>query len=255
MCPISRRLLLILAACGALPLAAEATLVTINNPSFEDPITSPATFSGGMTFGPTGWTVYNSGATDNDRYFGVWNPTTTNSYTDPVPDGANVGVVFLNNPANFAEAGLRQVLAATLQLSTQYTLTVEVGNFAPGANPMNWNFTGFPGYRVDLFAGSTLIGSDNNTLLPAEGRFLTSTVSVTTGVSHANAGQALGIRLVNLNGPGIEVNFDRVRLDATSVPEPSSAALGALAALLAMNARRRSKEGGLFTKSPTGRYA
>jgi hapalindole H/12-epi-hapalindole U/12-epi-fischerindole U synthase len=235
---ILRRSLPFLAACFALPMAADATLLTINNPSFETPVTGAGNFSGFNNAAPAGWSVYNTVAANNDRFFGVWNPTGTNSYPAGAPDGVNVGVVFLDNTIGIAEAGLQQALAATLQLSTQYTLTVEVGNFGPSLGDP-WNFTGFPGYRVDLFAGATLLASDNNTLLPGEGQFVTSSFSVTTGLSHANAGQALAIRLVNLNGSGVEVNFDRVRLDATLVPEPSGAALCSLAALLAMNARRR----------------
>ena len=152
--------------------------------------------------------------------------------------GTNMGVVFLDDNAG-REAGLRQTLAATLQISTQYTLTVAVGNFAPQAGP--FNFTGFPGYRVDLLAGAAVLASDNNTLSPGEGRFLTSTVSFTTGISHANAGQFLAIRLVSLNGPGVEVNFDNVLLDATAIPEPTSAGLVALAAVLLLGPRRFSR--------------
>lgn len=222
----------------AQPMGAEAALVTINNPSFESPVTAPATFTGSQSAGPAGWTVYNSGATNNQRFFGVWNPSTTNSFVNGAPDGANVGVVFLENTTNLAEAGLRQTLTSTLQLSMQYTLTVEVGNFSP-ADPGPFNFTGFPGYRVELFAGSTLVASDPNTLSPGEGVFATSVVSFTTGSSHANAGQAMSIRLVNLNGPGTEVNFDNVRLDASPVPEPSTAAFGAIGMICALLKRHR----------------
>ena len=230
--------LILAAAFAAAAGVAQAALVTISQPSFESPVTAPATFTGTQTTGPTGWTVYNSGATNNQRFFGVWNPSTTNSYIGGAPAGLNIGVVFLQNTTGIAEAGLQQTLGATLQLSTQYTLMVEVGNFSP-ADGGPFNFTGFPGYRVDLFAGSTLLASDNNTLAPGEGVFATSVVSFTTGASHANAGQALGIRLVNLNGPGTEVNFDNVRLDATSVPEPSAAALGSVAVLCALLRRLR----------------
>lgn len=236
---ILRLLLTTLAASFVLPSVAAAALVTIANPSFENPVTAPAMFSGGQNSGPTGWAVYNTVAPDSFRFFGVWNPTTTDSYSDPIPDGTNIGVVFLSNSTNLAEAGLEQVLATPLQLSTQYTLTVEVGNFDPGAGGAPWDFTGFPGYRVDLMAGSTVLASDNNTLAPAEGRFLTSTVSLTTGASHANAGEALRIRLVNLNGPGVEVNFDRVTLDATAVPEPAGTWLFALGASLILSRRGR----------------
>lgn len=56
------------------------------------------------------------------------------------------------------------------------------------------------------------------------------------GSLHANAGGALGIRLINLDAAaGIEVNFDDVRLTAVAIPEVSTgslwlgaAALGAL---------------------------
>jgi hypothetical protein len=44
-----------------------------------------------------------------------------------------------------------------------------------------------------------VIASDSNTLLPGEGLFLTSTVTVSTGDNHPLTGQTLGIRLVNLN--------------------------------------------------------
>jgi|GEM_PF-1266541 len=195
---------------------ALAALLPVTNPSFEAPVTAPATFSGAMASGPNGWTVYNSGATNSERFFGVWNPSTTSSFVGGAPDGSNVGVVFLQNTTAIAEAGLRQVLASTLQLSTHYTLMVEVGNFSD-VDPGPFNFTGFPGYRVELFAGGTLLASDNNTLTPGEGIFATSTVSFATAGSHANAGQQLAIRLVNLNGPGTEVNFDNVRLDASAV--------------------------------------
>jgi hypothetical protein len=146
--------------------------------------------------------------------------------------------VFLDNSGDLQEAGLTQTLPAPLLLSTQYTLTVAVGNFGPSAGDP-WDFSGFPGYRVDLLAGGIVIASDNNTLAPGEGRFLTSTVSFTTGSSHALAGQALGIRLVNLNGSGVEVNFDKVQLDAVAVPEPASGLIVVLSGALLFTRRRR----------------
>ena len=217
---------------------SNAASVAINNSSFENPTTAAGTFTGGQASGPAGWTVYNSGATNNMRFFGVWNPATTNSFVSGAPDGANVGVVFLENTTNIAEAGLQQSLADTLQLSTQYTLTVDVGNFSD-VDGGSFDFTGFPGYRVELFAGSTLLASDINTLSPGEGIFETSVVSFSTGSSHANAGEALAIRLVNLNGAGTEVNFDDVRLDATAVPEPSALLLGAVGMICVMFKRHR----------------
>lgn len=217
---------------------ARAEELFIQNSSFENPVTPAATFSGTNNAAPPGWTISDaSSGMQNFRYYGVWNPATTNSYTNGAPDGANVGVVFLINSFNLTPGGLQQTLATTVQPFTQYTLTVDVGNFAPEDSPTpTFDFAGFPGYRVELLAGGSVIASDNNTLAPAEGEFLTSTVTFTTG---ANPGSgSLGIRLLNLNGPGIEVNFDDVRLDATAVPEPSAVVLVAAAGLVVLRRRR-----------------
>jgi len=185
--------------------------VPVPNHSFESPATPPNSFITNAP--PTGWAPYGDSLDFSGRTIGVLNPNSTELYLDAVPDGSNVGVTFLMPQMN-DEAGLQQTLAATLQTLTQYTLTVEVGNLANDGTP--FAFEGFPGYRIDLLAGTTVIASDDDTLLPDEGRFLTSTVQVTIGATHPNAGEPLTIRLVNLDAaPGIEVNFDDVRLDAT----------------------------------------
>ncbi len=225
-----------------LPSDLDAVSLFVNNAGFEATPTNNGTFLGNNTTGPAGWgwTVSNTGPTNGNRFFGVWDPTGTPSYIPARPAGENVGVIFLDDVLG-QEARLQQVLTDTLQLSTNYTLTVEVGNFRPSPLGDTWNFTGFPGYRVDLFAGSTLLASDNNTLTIGEGIFMTSTVTFTTGTSHLNAGQALGIRLVNLNGPGagVEVNFDNVSLNAEPIPEPCSIALLGIGMLFGLQRRRR----------------
>ncbi len=241
-----RHLTLKIAALSALESlssnVAQGQALTIINPNFDITAIGDGMFSTSSTSAPNGWSVYNAGATNAQRQFGILNPTGTQLYPGGAPSVANVGVVFLSNTNGIAEAGLRQTLSSTLQLNTSYSVSVAVGNIANDPNPPHnsFNFNGFPGYRIDLLAGSTLIGSDNNTLLPSEGNFLTSTFAVTVGSSHANAGQLLGIRLVNLNGPGIEVNFDDVRVMATPVPEPSSMLLfcAAVGGVL-VNRRRR----------------
>ena len=239
-----QQVLAVIAICS--PTMAAAVPITVLNHSFVAPGAAPRNFVGGTNFGPANWSVYNTGPTYHQRFFGAWKPAGTNSFVSGAPDGANVGVVFLQDSLN-REAGLLQTLSATLQANTAYTLAVDVGNSAPNLPPIMFNFKGFPGCRVDLLAGGAVIASDNNTLVPGEGIFLKSTVSSTTGASPLNLGQQLGIRLVNLILPGptgnpnngIEVNFDNVRLDATNVPSPASVALFGIGLLGLAAVRRR----------------
>ena len=211
-----------LTACSSssvdVPTAPGPTAIPITNPSFETPVIAVGAFL--TNAAPAGWTAF--GNIDfGSRAIGVLRPATTTLYAVAVPDGNNVGVAFLldnaGNQALFANspAGLQQTLAATLQVRTTYTLLVNVGNIANDVNAP-FAFGGFPTYRVDLLAGGVVVASDNNTLLPGEGQFLLSTITLTVGATHAQAGLPLAIRLVNLNGAaGIEVNFDNVRLTAT----------------------------------------
>jgi hypothetical protein len=187
-------------------------------------VTPPDSFIVGAV-APPGWTSFGNLNTDT-RVVGVVNPNSTILYVEPVPDGDNIGVTFFQDFSG-DEAGMQQTLAATLQLSTEYTLTVEIGNMASAPPPNDFDFDGFPGYRVELLAGGVVIASDENTQLPGEGRFLTSNVEVTIGELHPQAGQALGIRLTNLDSaPGTEVNFDDVRLDATPFVCPETPPAG-----------------------------
>ena len=187
------------------------TAIAITNPSFELPVTGPNTFV--TNAAPPGWQAFGGAVNFGSRTVGVLNPNTSRLYLDAVPDGRNVGVVFLmDNLAVSTEAGMQQILGELLALDTTYTLRVDVGNIHPEQG-LPYDFTGFPGYRVELLAGGVVIASDNGTLRPGEGRFLLSTLVAPIGPTHPRAGQALAIRLVNIDGPaGIEVNFDNVRL-------------------------------------------
>ena len=211
-------------ACFSAFVAVAAFGQTVSLPvvnhGFESPVLPPGAFA--VATPPAGWSAYGP-INNGNRSVGALNPATTTLYAVPPPEGANVGVVFLmDNPQNMAffsnqEAGLQQTLASVLLTGRRYTLTVEVGNIAVfSAAP--FAFGGFPGYRIDLMAGGVVLASDLNSLLPAEGNFLTSTIQVDIGGSHPFAGQPLRIRLVNLNAAvGIEVNFDDVRLDSTPI--------------------------------------
>lgn len=211
--------------CGLvvfLATAARSQSIPVQNASFEEPAISPGTFA--TTSAPLGWTAV--GPIDfGSRTIGVLDPNSTLLYTAPVPDGENVGVVFLlddffnqsvvaNQPA-----GMQQTLAHALQPSTRYALEVAVGNIGNDPNfPHNqFQFGGFPGYRIELLAGGVVIGSDAGASIPPAAGFATSRIDVDIGTSHPQLGQSLSIRLLNLNAaPGIEVNFDDVRLTASS---------------------------------------
>ena len=203
-----------------LPSLGLAAAIPLANASFESPGATNDSFI--TSSAPTGWTAV--GTIDFGwRAIGVVNPNTTPLYLDPVPHGSNIGVAFLGPTFSNLPSGLHQTLTNTLQPRTTYTLTAFVGNMNSATTPPHnqFNFTGFPGYRIELRAGTSVLASDNNTLLPGEGRFLVSTVTVSTASTHSNLGQVLGIRLLNLDAAGgIEVNFDDVRLDASPRPDP-----------------------------------
>lgn len=234
---------------------AGATPLSVANHSFEN-IAAESPYNE-FTFGPLlGWAPYDPGAITGGGggptfFIGTLTPTVI---TDPpnyeyfptgAPDGSRVGIAFNFFGSGGAGAyGLEQTLGDTLLPNTAYTLQVEIGNIASGRSVDGtvFDLDGFPGYRVDLLAGGDVLASDNNLLAGtiAEGTFATSTVGFTTGGSHLQLGQSLGIRLVNLNvvdpsapSADLEVDFDNVRLSAVPVPEPGVIAL-ALAGLLLM---------------------
>lgn len=187
--------------------SARAEIIPVVNFGFEEPVLSDGSWTASNV---TGWSVLASGA---------FNPTVSN-FPGGAPEGQNTG---------FVNAGyLHQDLAAhVLQLGT-YTLRVDVGNRLD---------SNFPGYRVQLLAGSTVLAEDNNSLSPSEGAFLTSEVEFTATASDPMLGATLAVRLVSA---GVQTNFDNVRLDFAPVPEPPSAVLlGSCALGLLAFGRRR----------------
>ena len=182
---------------------------------------------------PAGWQPY--GAVGSGAYVGVLNPGVmavepmATNFPAGALEGDNVVLLFFDGHLGGAEFGVTQTLSATLTANTRYTLSAGVGNIASGTSVVQpyasfgfFDLRGFPGYRVELVAGGTVIAADNNSLLPAEGTFETSTVEAVIGASHAQLGQSLAIRLVNLNQPDVldpavdlEVDFDAIALDAS----------------------------------------
>lgn len=197
-------------------------IIPIQNPGFEDPVLPDGSF----TLQPaTGWTAYNpdglfpanpqineSTITSNINAF---NPSSY-FYPNEAPEGENVGNVSLIQAPGSGIAGLAQTLDAVLVANTKYTLTVDVGS-ARGYF-LSFDLTGSPGYRIELLAGDTVLAADNNSIFINDGTFETSTVTFTATSNNPYLGQKLGIRLINiLQSPGVEVDFDDVRLEAQSI--------------------------------------
>lgn len=216
------------------PVLAEP--VFVENHSFEADFAAPGTFP---VFVPQGWTVTDPNAIldSNDDAVGVVNPTGSTFFTpDEVTDGSNAALIYLAGDIGGGPVGLMQTLGTQLQPNTHYTLQVDVGNIASGFGTgpfasIYFELTGFPGYTVQLLAGDLLLAQDVNTLTIADGQWGTSVVEFTTGETLPIEDAFLQVHVINLNQidtpefPGIEVDFDNVRLNATVVPEPASVGL------------------------------
>lgn len=232
-----------------------AAMIDLVNPSFED--TSGSVPFNEFTFGPPmGWQIYDpSGIVLNNGvgpevWVGTLAPNPPTFFDSPAPDGSRVAILYnRSSTGGLGEYGIQQTLSEVLFPNTRYRLQVEIGNIASGTAVSGefFDLDGFPGYRVDLMAGSSVIASDNNLLAGFidEGRWGTSTIEFHVESVHPMLGQPLGIRLVSLNlvdpsfpSADLEVDFDHVRLWATSVPEPSSISLVPIFAF-ALTIRRR----------------
>lgn len=207
--------------------------IPIANAGFESNTISPGAFS---VLVPQGWSVYDPGfiINQNQNSVGVIRPDVPQLFFPTgAPEGVNAALVFLAGPQS-AEAGLRQTLTSTLEANRRYRCSVQVGNIASGTSLTNsadgggvfYNLDGFPGYRIDVLAGASVIASDNNSIgatIP-EGEWREARFYFDVTNSHPQLGQTLGIRVVNLkfpgptNAPNIEVDFDDVRLSAGPIP-------------------------------------
>lgn len=177
-------LLLMLGAGTAL-----ATSVPIVNPGFDaDTVSGPF-----QTSGITGW---NTAPGFGQGIF----PPTESAYPDGMPSAPNVAY------SNGTAGRLSQVLTTDLEANTRYLLQVEIG----------WNNKDpFDGYIVQLrVEGSEILAEDDSSQTPAQGRFVTSTVELVTGPDPEFLGSPLEVWLL---APGVQANFDDVRLTAEPV--------------------------------------
>lgn len=210
------------------PGHVHAAPVTVANPGFEADFATDGTFPVGQI---TGWPAYDPFdlLSQPGNFTGVVNPTGTSFFNfDDAPEGRNAALLYFEGTVGQGPIGLSQSLDAVLTANTIYTLTVEVGNIASGIGlpPFDsfgfYNLDGFPGYSIQLLANGVVLAEDFNSLTIPEGEFGTATASVSIGSDHPMLGVPLEIRLINLNledspgAPGIEVDFDVVRLDASA---------------------------------------
>ena len=154
------------------------------------------------------WGYYYNG------YCGILNPT-TDAYLDEAPEGENVG--FVESYSSSSDAypgpggGLKINTFSEYKPNTEYTLSVKVGN--PLYNDA------FPGYRIQLLAGGSVLAQDANSLTVEPGTFVTSEFKHTSG-EIVTPDQDLRIRLFTMAGvvgdpdgsKVYEVHFDDVKL-------------------------------------------
>jgi len=220
------------------PLSAQN--IPVVNAGFESNSITDGAF---VVVQPQAWVTYDPNGIINNvqNAVGVIRPNIGGEYFPAgAPEGVNAALVFLGGNQT-GEAGLQQTLAATLQANTRYRGSVQIGNIASGTSlpgssggpGVFFDLDGFPGYRIDVLAGATVIASDNNSIgatIP-EGQFRRTRFYFDVTNSHPQLGQSLGIRLVNLKTPGtptvpnIEVDFDEVILTAGAIPTSAQLAI------------------------------
>jgi autotransporter-associated beta strand protein len=194
--PVYRMLVIPLLISGS---AFAVTPITITNPGFELPVVEEGLYEQA----PTGWSAYNGAVLGSTVY--AYNPSIDDFATE-APEGSNVAGV-LTLLANGVEKGLSQTLSTTFKEGDAYQLTVKVGY-------SNY-FAVNPGYKIQLLAGGTVIAEDDNSLSPAFGQFVTSTLNYVYDPADSGlVNQALQIRLINKGLDDIqnEVAFDDVQL-------------------------------------------
>ena len=213
---------LLLAALGA--MAAYSVPLNILNPSFETatlpfnmgrgPVNNPYT-----TAFPSGGSLANWSYIGDihDDFIGALSPTPGGpNWTSLWYGGNNIGYV---ESRGFGPSALVQTLSDTLQTNTTYTLSSLIGR--PSISSLTFN------YSIELWAGSTQLGSASNLVL-APNSSGSDTLTVVIGSSHAEAGQAIQVRL-SANGFNTDGYFDIVSGTAVAngadAPEPAAFAL------------------------------
>ncbi len=162
-----------------------ATIETIVNPGGE----ADGLADGASQTGAAGWSQAGNNA-------GVQN-LVASSDTFAIDDDASL----------FVDAGgaLTQTLAATFSSARNYNLSFEFGWRGDAAF-----YPTEPGFKVEVYAGATLLGEFNETYITGvPGTFVTGVLALDGSLSGATNGSALQIRLT---GTWTQANFDNFRL-------------------------------------------
>ncbi len=208
-----------LIAITATATSAVAQEIPIYNAGFEEYKLVNDDFSWKEIGGAPGWDIYDPDSLFLGVNVGDWN-VHEDAHPGEAPEGLNVGWVYWGLVSNTA-AGMQQILDDTLQADTAYELTVQVGNaqsYWSEFNQWDYDYEGFPGYRIELVAGDTVLAADDNSIVLDEGTFQLSTVNYDVKPGDPLIGEKLAIRLLNLtNDIGWEVEFDDVKLNASPI--------------------------------------
>jgi len=189
----------VLVLCLCLSGAALGDSVAIQNASFEAASPFTTTCSGPETclynFGPIpGWSI--TGAT------GSFQPSSA-FFSLPLPDGS---ILAYTNGGTISQT----LTGISLLANSTYTLSVDVGRrFDVAVFAAN--------YSISLYDGASAFcttGGSNASI--AAGSFIDAILTCTTGASVPS-----GFLGIVLTGDGRQIDFDNVRLDVVSTPEPS----------------------------------
>lgn len=180
-----------------------AAFLTISNASFEYPVQTASPY---YSIGIPGWVSVGNGSA------GVQLQSQFASTFGTVPDGQQFG--YLNISSTDIEM-ISQALTDTLQPSTKYTLTLDVGGRNDGLSPGT-------SYTVSLYAGASLLGTVTPITPPSGSWTPISLVYNSPSVVSPNNPLDIQISLPIEGSAGfVQLDFDNVTLDASPVPEPA----------------------------------
>jgi hypothetical protein len=147
---------------------ARAELITVANHGFEDFVLPGPGGPGNYVLNDIpSWVVSGETATFKPG---------AGQFPGGVPEGFNVAAV----GSGVSSGAISQILTATLQANTTYTLTVDVGHRSDVA---------LSPYNIELIAGGVTLASDSS-LSPSRGIFLTDTINYNSGSNPTQLGSS-----------------------------------------------------------------